>query len=127
MSTKINNIVDLKAEIARLKLLKAEQEAYLSDQYTLLRKKVEMPSRVLGTITASIPGVDLVKGLFSCAKSSVKSAKADWLSNGVRLGLPLVLTRTLLRNAGCLNKTLVLFASNRADDEINEDRVGSAI
>lgn len=127
MSTKINNIVDLKAEIARLKLLKAEQEAYLSDQYTLLRKKVEVPSRVLGTITSSIPGVDLVKGLFSFAKSSDKGEKSDWLSNGLRLGLPLVLNRTLLRNAGWLKKTLVLFASNRAADEINEDRVGTAI
>lgn len=127
MSTKINNIVELKAEIARLKLLKVEQEAYLSDQYVLLRKKVDIPSRVLGTIASSIPGVDMVKGLFSAAVPSKQSDKTDWLSNTLRLGLPLVLNRTLLRNTGWLKKGLLLFASERAANEINQDRVGSAI
>lgn len=127
MSTKISNIVELKAEIARLKLLKAEQEAYLSDQYGLLREKVKMPSRVIGTIVSSIPGLDMVKSLFSAAIPSIKSGKPDWLTNGLRLGLPLVLNRTLLRNAGWLKKAILLLASERAAGEINQDRVGSVI
>lgn len=127
MSIKINNITDLKGEIARLTALKAEQEAYLSNQYTLLRRKVEMPSRVLGALVSSVPGVDMVRGLFSSSAKGIASGKSDWLTSTLRLGLPLVLNRTLLKKAGWLKKTLVLLASERAAGQINQDKVGSAI
>ena len=128
MSVKINNITDLKSEIARLTVLKVEQEAYLSNQYALLRKKVEMPSRVLGALVSSVPGVDMVRGLFSSSFSkSANSEKSDWLTNTLRVGLPLVLNRTWLKKAGWLKKTLVLLASERAAGQINQDKIGSAI
>lgn len=128
MSVKINNITELRNEIARQKRLKAEQEAYLSNQYTLLRKKVETPSRILGLVASSVPGLDMVKGLFSASVSRNKASESsDWLTNTLRVGLPLVLNRTLLKKAGWLKKSLVLLASERAAGEINQDRVGTAI
>ncbi len=128
MNVKINNIAELKAEIARLSQLKAEQEAYLSSQYMLLRKKIEAPARILGMLTSSIPGVDMVKGLFSSVLSKNKAAgKSDWLTNVLRVGLPLVLNKTLLRNVGWLKKSLVLLVSERAAGQVNQEKIGSIL
>jgi len=129
MRTKINNISELKSEIIRLTELKKEQEAYLSDQYALLRKKIEMPSRILRTLTSSIPGVDMVKGLFSTFSSAKNktSDKSDWLTNTLRLGLPLILNKTLLKNAGWLKKSLMLLVSERAAGQVNQDKVESVL
>ncbi len=128
MSQKITNIADLQNEIARLKNLKREQEVYLLDQYTLLRKKIELPSRILGMVTSYIPGVDMIKGLFSSISSKNKvGSKSDWLTNTLRLGLPLVLNKTLLRNAGWLKKSMILLASESAAGQINQDKIESFV
>ncbi len=128
MNVKIHNIAELREEIVRLTQLKNEQEAYLSNQYMLLRKKVEAPARLLETLTSSIPGVDLVKGLFSSVLSKGKSdSKSDWLTNTLRVGIPLVLNKTLLKNVGWLKKSLVLLLSERAVGQVNQDKIGNAI
>lgn len=135
MKSKINNINDLKLEIARLSVLKREQEGYLGDQYKLLKNKVETPSRILGAVTSNIPGVSMVKGLFSSIgnaaagknDSSSATRKSDWLTKAVRLGLPLILNRTVLKNSGWLKKSLVLLASEGAAGQINQDKVGSFV
>lgn len=131
MKAKINNIDELRLEINRLNALKKEQEAYLSNQYTLLKRKVETPARVFGAITSSIPGVDFVKGLVSSAGSlsgkENTGNKKDWLTRGIQLGLPFFLNRTLLKNSGWLKKSLVLLASETAAGQVTQDKVGSAI
>jgi len=128
MSIKIHSIVELKAEIARLTQLKNEQEAYLSNQYMLLRKKVEAPARLLGALTSGIPGVDVAKGLFSSVFSKAKQDnKSDWLTNTLRVGIPLVLNKTLLKNVGWLKKSLLLLLSERAVGQVNQDKIGNAI
>src|SRR5690606_3491574 len=116
MSVKIHNIAELKSEIARLTQLKGEQEAYLSSQYMLLRKKVGAPARMLGTLASGIPGVDMVKGLFAAVLSKERSSnsKSDWLTNTLRVSVPLVLNKTILKNVGWLKKSLVLLLSERA-------------
>lgn len=130
MKAKINNIGELRLEIARLNQLKKEQQAYLADQYHLLRHKVEAPARFVGTIASSIPGVDLVKGIFSSFKGGGSSGtlnQTDWLGRVVQLGLPLVLNRTFLRNSSWLKKALVLLASEKAVGGITQDKVESVI
>jgi hypothetical protein len=108
--------------------VRAEQEAYLSNQYVLLRKKVETPSRVLKAMLSSVPGVDMVRGLFAASSAKNKSSqKSDWLTNVMRFGLPFVLNKTFLKKAGWLKKSLVLLASERAAGEINQDRIGSVV
>lgn len=133
MSTKINNIDELKAEIARLKKLRNEQEFYLSTQYTLLRKKVGTPYRVLSAITSRVPGYGLVKGLISLmsegeSENEIKQgSRSDWFTRTLQLGLPLVLNKTLLKGSGWLKKSLVLLASETAVGQINQNSVISAI
>lgn len=124
MKARINNIGELKLEIARLNQLKKEQESYLADQYSLLKHKVEAPARFLSSVASSIPGVDLVKGLVSSVGGSKKQ---DWLTRVLQLGLPLVLNKTFLRNSGWLKKALVLLASETAAGSVTKDRVGAVI
>lgn len=130
MKARINNITELKLEIARLNQLKKEQEGYLIDQYQLLKNKIEAPARFVGAVTSSIPGVDLVKGIFSSFGSGAKSGAAnqsDWLGRAVQLGLPLVLNRTFLRHSSWFKKALVLLASETAAGRITQDKVGSVL
>lgn len=128
MSVHIKNIHDLKGEISRLTQLKKEQEAYLSEQYRLLRYKIEAPSRVLGILTDQIPGVSSIKGIIEAIPAFKKqNTNADWLTRGLQLGLPLVLNKTLLKNAGWFKKSLVLLASETAARRVNKDNVENAI
>lgn len=132
MNTKINNVDELKIEIARLKRLQSEQEFYLGAQYTLLRKKIEMPSRVIGAITSSIPGFNMMRWLVSSVSSTKgghekKESGSDWLTRTLQFGLPLVLNTTFLKKSGWLKKYLVLLASETAAGQINQNSIASAI
>lgn len=130
MKAKISNITELRQEIARLNQLKKEQEDYLSEQYQLLKHKVEAPARFVGAVTSSIPGVDFMKGVFSAFGGGAKSgttSQTDWLGRAVQLGLPLVLNRTFLRHSSWFKKALVLLASETAAGQITQDKVGSVL
>ncbi len=127
MRNRISNITDLQAEIARLKVQKKEQELFLINQYQLLKHKVETPARIFNMVASNVPGVDMVKGIFSTIGSKNTSGKSDWLTKTLQLGLPLVLNKTLLRNAGWLKKGLVLLASETAAREVNQASVSSVI
>jgi hypothetical protein len=132
MKVNINNSEELKCELVRLSRLRREQELYLGDQYKLLKNKVQTPSRVVGAIASSIPGVDLVKGLFSSFgkdknEAAFSNGKSDWLTKITQLALPLVLNRTLLKNSGWLKKSLVLLASEGTVGQINKDNVSSFV
>jgi len=134
MKTKIKNLEELKWEIARLSELTREQEAYLSDQYILLKDKVEKPIRILNNVTSSIPGVGLVKDLlFRNAKPTSKDKNNsvvggnDWLNKAVRVGIPLLLNRTVLRKSNWIKKSLVLLASETAAGQVTQEKVTNAI
>ena len=132
MKVNINNTKELKHELVRLSRLRREQEAYLGDQYKVLKSKVEAPSRIFNAVTSNIPGVGVVKGLFSSigdVKKSKASAgeKSDWLTKATRIVLPFILNRTLLKNSGWLKKSLVLLASEGAVGQINQDKVSSFV
>lgn len=130
MKKKITNIDELRWEIARLTELKREQEAYLGSQYTLLREKVETPTRILGSVTSSIPGVRLFKDLLSSTGKSEKNANlkdSDWLNNTIRLGVPLILSRTVLKKSSWINKALVLLLSETASKQLTKENVNTAL
>ncbi|WDF68554.1 hypothetical protein PQ465_19940 [Sphingobacterium oryzagri] len=126
-SHKINNLQDLKAEIARVSLRKREQEAYLVDQYTLLKVKVESPIRFVRNLTGSIPGATAVKGVASSIGKAMQGKDADWLTSVLQIGTPLVLNTTLLRNAGWLKKAMVLLASETAIGQVNQSKISNFI
>lgn len=132
MKVNINNTEELKIELVRLSRLKKEQESYLGDQYKLLKNKVETPSRVINAVASNMPGVSLIKGLFSSVTASKSTEhnsheKSDWLNKATRIGLPLLLNRTLLKNSGWLKKSLVLLASEGAVGQINQDKISSFV
>lgn len=123
---RVSNMDELNLEIARLKNLKKEQEDFLINQYALLRHKVEAPVRIANMLMNRVPGVGTIKGLVQgIGKATSKSNKSDWLTKAVQLGLPLVLNRTLLKNAGWIKKGLVLLASETAASNVTQDNVSS--
>ncbi|KGE14916.1 hypothetical protein [Sphingobacterium deserti] len=126
-SQKINNLQDLKIEIARLNVRKKEQEVYLLDQYELLKTKVESPIRFIKNFTTVVPGAGIVKGVASNISKAMKGKDADWLTNVLQIGTPLVLNSTLLRNAGWLKKAVVLLASETAVGQVNQSKISSLI
>lgn len=118
----INNLDELRAEVARLESLKKEQEVYLGDQMGLLQHKVEAPVRFFKRFTSWRPTPKNISRKFKKDNDD-----ADWLTNSLRLGLPVIFNRVLFRKAGFIKKTLLLLASQKAAGAINQDRVTSFI
>ena len=132
MRRNINNIDDLKWEIARLTELKREQESYLTGQYTLLKDKVDKPVRILSSVTSSIPGFNVVKGLFATvtntgAKENAAVGNGDWLTKVFSIGLPILLNRTFLKKSNWIKKALVLLASQTATSQLTQDKLAHLI
>lgn len=121
--TKIRNLQELKMEIARLKALKNEQEAYLKTQFTLLNNKIEAPVRFFNSLKNNIPGVNMIQQLF--AKSN--NPDSDWLTKTLRIGVPFVMNKLFLKNSGMLKKALMLLLSERAVGQINQDKISGLI
>lgn len=124
---KINNLHDLQAEIARLNLRRREQEAYLTDQYNLLKVKIAAPFRFFRKLTSYVPGAGMLKGFTSVIAKAVQSKDADWLTRTLQIGAPIVLNSTLLRRAGWLKKALVLLASETAIGQVNQDKISGLV
>lgn len=124
--SKIHNLAELKAEITRLKVLKNEQEAYLKSQMTLLNHKIETPMRVFNALKSNVPGLNMITGLFSPAKSTgIKDS--DWLTKVLRIGVPFVMNRFFFKKAGVLKKALLLLASEKALGQVNQDKISGII
>lgn len=120
--SKIKDLADLKLEIARLKLLAAEQESYLNDQYLLFNEKIEAPVRFIKSAISWVPGVDLAKGVFTKTKEG-----EDWVSRLLRIGFPVVLNRFFLRKAGFIKRALVTLLSQQAASILNKDTITDLI
>lgn len=126
-SPKINNIQDLKGEIVRLHLRRKEQEAYLNDQYKLLKVKIDAPFRLIRGVTSHIPGVGMLKDVTSSIGKAMQSKDADWLTRMLQFGTPIVLNSTLLRRAGWFKKAMVLLASETAIGQVNQDKISGLV
>ena len=124
LRNKIRNIDDLMNEIDRIDMLKEEQQAYLANQYQLLKRKVEAPARFMNMLVSNVPGAGVAKDVLSVIRRK-SGGKSDWLTKGLQLVTPLVLNRTMLKNAGGLKKTVVTLASQAAASQVNQDRVSN--
>jgi len=118
----IRNVDELKAEIARLKLLQKEQESYLSDQFILLKDKVESPIRFFNKITSWFP--KLTNNINSFGSSDLNS---DWVTNSLRIGLPFLFNKVLFRKAGFIKKALLLVATQKMAGGLNQDKITKII
>ena len=105
----INNITDLRNEIARLQLARDEQEVAIKEHFS-------SPSAIINTAAA---GLGLDKGLGGFFKAD------DIISLVSRFVLPLVLNKTLFRKSNFIIKTIVGMLSQSASGYINEKNLAS--
>jgi len=109
MSEPINNITDLRNEIARLQLVKTEQEA-------AIKKHFSSPSAIINTALSGL-GVD--KGLGGIFKAD------DIISLVSRFILPFALNKTIFRKSNFIIKAVVGMLSQSASGYINEKNLAS--
>ena len=119
----IHNLAELQSEIRRLKMVKKEQGEFLSNQYALFNHKIETPMRVMRSLKSNVPGLDFVQKLVS----KNKDQNADWLTKLLRLSVPFVMNKFLLRKSSVFKKTLMLLISERAIGQINVDSISSLV
>lgn len=122
-NTPINNLQELKQEIARLKLRKREQEAYLTQQFDILEEKITAPARLLSRITGFFNTV-ADKSILNFDKSL---PGGDWFSNSLRIALPFLFNKVLFKKAGVIKKGLLLIASQQAASLVNKEQLTALI
>jgi hypothetical protein len=108
MDISINNASELKAEIARLKMIREEQSIAIKARFS-------SPSAVFSTLFSIFPKSDGTKG------SGFFSQDIFGLLS--RVLLPLTLNKTIFKNSNFLVKTLIGFLSQKASHFISEDSV----
>ncbi|QNL50703.1 hypothetical protein H8S90_03645 [Olivibacter sp. SDN3] len=123
-TTKITNLNELHAEIVRLKLLKTEQEAYLGDQFALLRDKVNKPFQMVQNVFSFFP---MGKGNIADKFSKKQGFREDWLTKTLRIGLPFLLNRIFFRKAGYFKRLMLGLVSTQAAGFLNKDRLAQGI
>lgn len=111
MEVQINNIDDLRNEIARLKEVEQVQK-------TALGQRFAGPSAIFSTVLSLFPK--------SAAADGIQSTFAGQDIVGLlsRIVLPFTLNKTLFRNSNFIVKTLVGLVSQKASHFISEDSVG---
>lgn len=125
MKNKITNLAELQGEIARLQNVKREQEAYLQDQFGILKEKVMKPVHFLQNMFAFLPSSS---GLFSNIGSKGGSGfHEDWLTKSLKLGLPFLVNRVFFRKAGYIKKILMGLVSTQAAGFLNKERLAGIV
>jgi hypothetical protein len=111
----INNATDLKAEIARLRLLREEQRA-------ALKERVSTPSALFHTVISAFP-----KSPAHSDGDKGSIFNQDFFGILSRILLPLTLNKTIFRNSNFVVKALVGFLSQKASHFISEDSLAGLI
>ncbi|MDB5121425.1 MAG: hypothetical protein JWN56_2643 [Sphingobacteriales bacterium] len=125
MKSRINNIDDLRSEILRLKLERFQQEAVLEQDVKRIIDKFKAPFRLINKVTAFF---GKGKGTDHDGHASHENEHhPDWLTNVLRVGLPVVLNKLVFRNSGFIMKSLVTILSQKAAKNVNKDSVSGLI
>lgn len=110
MSEPIKNINDLRSEIARLRVVKHEQEAAIKEHFS-------SPSAIINTVYMTFSGG---------AKDKASFFKADDIISLVsRFVLPFALNKTIFRSSNFIVKAIVGVLSQSASGFINEKTIAS--
>lgn len=125
MSSHIQNIEDLRAEIKLLKLQKAEYELYFSQKRESIKQTFSSPFAFFRNIKSLIGGGSFSKNL----SDNGASHQSDWFTNMARIVIPFFLNRTILRGRGVLVKSLLGLISQKAitGDTFNKDKIANWI
>ena len=102
---KIENIDQLRTEIALLKMKKAEEEVYFNQTFFKINKAFNGP---INFIKGALEFVGLKNNKPS---NSPSTSHADWVTSLGRIALPFLLNKTILRGRGMFLKTAVSLLS----------------
>lgn len=111
MKSKIENIDDLRSEILRLKLQRFHHEAVIEQDINKIKDKFRVPTILLNKVNAWFG--DNAKG--------VDKSNSDWVTNTLRIGLPLALNKMVFGKSGFIIKSLVALLSQKAAASVNKD------
>jgi len=111
MDILIQNVNDLKVEIARLKNQEVEQAV-------ALRARFSSPAAIFSTAMSLFPKSPTVDGV-----KNESFFSQDFLGLISRIALPLTLNKTIFKHSNFLVKTLVGILSQKASHYISEDSV----
>lgn len=126
MSSHIQNIDDLRAEIKLLKLQKAEHELFFSQKRESIKQTFSSPISFFRNFK-SLLGLGSSQSGFS--KDGNLHQSSDWTTNIARLVIPFFLNRTLLRGNGVLVKSILGLISQKAinGDTFNKVKISGWI
>jgi len=111
MDILIQNVNDLKVEIARLKNQEVEQAVALKARFS-------SPAAIFSTAMSLFPKSPTVDGV-----KNESFFSQDFLGLISRIALPLTLNKTIFKHSNFLVKTLVGILSQKASHYISEDSV----
>ena len=116
----IKNITELRAEIARLKSLKSEQEVYLKDQFNLFEYKIQAPARLYKRISSFFPS-------FNDGVPNSNALDSDWVTKAMRIGLPYLFNKILFKKSGFIKKGLLLMMSQQVASFLNKESISDLL
>lgn len=122
MKVKIENIKDLRSELSRLRIQRAEYENDLQQISDQIQDKLRTPVKIINKIT------DLFSSLLGINKNNIAGdEEKDWVSRLFSVGLPVFLNRFIFRRSGFLMKSLVALISQKAATNLNMNSVSGLI
>ena len=110
MKSRIDNIDDLRSEILRLKLQSFHHEALIKQDIEKFKNKFRLPS--------------IIKSWFGGNNSkSPDNSHQDWVTNALRVSLPLALNKMVFGKSGFIIKSIVTLLSQKVATSVNKDIV----
>ncbi len=118
MRPKIENITDLRAELTRLRVQRLDQELELTKVTARIKARLRFPVLVYTKIS------DFFIEMFGDDPEDLtKKEHQDWVTNILRVGLPVALNKFLFPRSGFLLKSLVAMVSQKAAKNVNKDSI----
>jgi len=111
MKSKIENIDDLRSEILRLKLQRFHHEAAIEQEINKIKDKFRIPTILLNKVNT----------WFGDSTRGVDKTNHDWVTNALRIGLPVALNKLFFGKSGFIIKSLVTLFSQKAATSVNKD------
>lgn len=113
MKSKIENINDLRSEILRLRLQRFQYEAVIEEEINKIQDRLRVPAMMLSKVNT----------LFGTHAPGVDGASQDWVTNALRIGLPVALNKLVFGKSGFILKSVVALLSQKAVTSVNKDTV----
>jgi len=122
MRPRIENIDDLRLELNRLKVQRLDQEIELTKVTARIKARLHFPVLVYNKIS------DFFIEMFGDNPEDLnKTEHKDWITNILRVGLPVALNKFLFPRSGFLMKSVVALVSQKAAKNVNKDSITNVI